>query len=221
MTITEEMVEAAAKVIANSPGIDAPKLPFPCWMGLARAALTAALSKLPSPPDGWRNTATAVLTAAKKHIDPVVQYRLIATIDELLTASPSSSPPDRNAVIEECAKLCDDEAAACIGDIVPGDESGAKLAQARAGALMTAAGDIRALVASTNRTIGSVALVIDREITIKLLPREDGGVRVCSDDMPGLILSGADGLKVLAAIGPALAAIRALKTNPGNAATAP
>lgn len=31
--------------------------------------------------------------------------------------------------------------------------------------------------------------MIDREITIKLAPREDGGLRVWSDDLPGLVLS--------------------------------
>lgn len=31
--------------------------------------------------------------------------------------------------------------------------------------------------------------LIDREITIKIAPREDGGLRVWSDDLPGLILS--------------------------------
>lgn len=43
-----------------------------------------------------------------------------------------------------------------------------------------------------------------KEITIKLLPREDGGLRVCSDDEPGLILSGADPMKVMAGVWPAL-----------------
>ena len=50
-------------------------------------------------------------------------------------------------------------------------------------------------------------MFIDREINIKLLPREDGGLRVCSDDVPGLILSGANQLDVLASIGPALEAL--------------
>lgn len=38
------------------------------------------------------------------------------------------------------------EAGACIGDIVPGDEIGAKLANARAGALLTAQGDVREMI---------------------------------------------------------------------------
>jgi hypothetical protein len=42
--VTEAMVKRAAKVIAKSAGIDAPKLPADCWMGLARAAVTAALN---------------------------------------------------------------------------------------------------------------------------------------------------------------------------------
>ena len=46
--------------------------------------------------------------------------------------------------------------------------------------------------------------LIDREIKITIGPREDGGVRIWSDDMPGLILSGSDPLKVMADIGPAL-----------------
>jgi hypothetical protein len=60
---------------------------------------------------------------------------------------------------------------------------------------------------------------IDREITIKLLPREDGGVRVCSDDVPGLILSGPDPLKVLADIGPALKILFHYRKNRGVEAT--
>lgn len=39
---TEAQVEQAAKVIAASPLIDAPKLPAPAWMGLARAVLQSA-----------------------------------------------------------------------------------------------------------------------------------------------------------------------------------
>lgn len=45
---TEEMVEAGARVIAESPGIDAPKLDYPCWMGLARKVIEAALSAAPA-----------------------------------------------------------------------------------------------------------------------------------------------------------------------------
>lgn len=39
---TEEQVSAAAKVIADSPLIDAPKLAAVCWRGLARSVLLAA-----------------------------------------------------------------------------------------------------------------------------------------------------------------------------------
>jgi hypothetical protein len=39
--------------------------------------------------------------------------------------------------------------------------------------------------------------IIDREITIHLAPREDGGLRVWSDDLRGLILSHEDQHKVL------------------------
>jgi hypothetical protein len=50
-----------------------------------------------------------------------------------------------NAAIEAAAKSVHIEAEACIFDIVPGDEPGAKLANARAGALLTVVDDIRAL----------------------------------------------------------------------------
>ena len=39
---SEESVERAAKILAASPLIDAPKLPFPAWMGLARSILESA-----------------------------------------------------------------------------------------------------------------------------------------------------------------------------------
>lgn len=39
--------------------------------------------------------------------------------------------------------------------------------------------------------------MIDHEITIKIAPRGDGGIRILSDDMPGLVLSGADPAKVM------------------------
>jgi uncharacterized protein YkvS len=50
-------------------------------------------------------------------------------------------------------------------------------------------------------------MVIEQEICIKIAPRGDGGIRVWSDDVPGLILSGLDPLKVIADIGPALAGL--------------
>lgn len=39
---SEQEVEAAAKYIAQSPMIDAPKLDWPSWCGLARAILLEA-----------------------------------------------------------------------------------------------------------------------------------------------------------------------------------
>lgn len=52
-----------------------------------------------------------------------------------------------------------------------------------------------------------------REISIRISEREDGGIRVWSDDVPGLVLSGPDKDKVLGDIGPAL---KALVTHNGN-----
>ncbi len=48
---------------------------------------------------------------------------------------------------------------------------------------------------------------MDRAVTIKLEPRPDGGLRVSSEDEPGLILSGDDPAKIMAAVLPALAAL--------------
>lgn len=44
-------------------------------------------------------------------------------------------------------------------------------------------------------------------VTATLRDREDGGLEVFSDDLPGLILSGSDRSKVAAAIVPAIGAI--------------
>lgn len=52
----------------------------------------------------------------------------------------------RNNGLEDAARLCECEADACVGDIVPGDDIGRREANARAGALLTAAADIRALI---------------------------------------------------------------------------
>lgn len=49
--------------------------------------------------------------------------------------------------------------------------------------------------------------LIEREITIKLSPREDGGLRVWSDDLPGLILSHSSQLLVLQDMGNVIAAL--------------
>lgn len=48
--------------------------------------------------------------------------------------------------IRATIELCEKEASACLGDIVPNDEIGRREANARAGALLTAAEDIRALI---------------------------------------------------------------------------
>ena len=47
-------------------------------------------------------------------------------------------------------------------------------------------------------------MAIDREITITLAPREDGGLRVWSDDLPGLVLSHISQRLVLEDLGPAI-----------------
>jgi hypothetical protein len=47
-------------------------------------------------------------------------------------------------------------------------------------------------------------MIIEREITVRLTPREDGGLRVSSDELPGLILSGSDEIIVLRALGDAI-----------------
>jgi len=47
MRVTEKMVEAAAKVLADSPTIDSPKLPWQSWMGTARSMLESALRSQP------------------------------------------------------------------------------------------------------------------------------------------------------------------------------
>lgn len=44
-------------------------------------------------------------------------------------------------------------------------------------------------------------------VTVILQDREDGGLRVYSDDLPGLILSGSDRVKVAASIVPAIEAL--------------
>jgi len=49
------------------------------------------------------------------------------------------------AAIEAIVKMLRTEAEACIGDIVPGDVIGAKDANARAGALLTAETDAQAM----------------------------------------------------------------------------
>jgi hypothetical protein len=53
--------------------------------------------------------------------------------------------------------------------------------------------------------------MLPRAITVQLIPREDGGLRVSSVDVPGLILSGPDPARVMAQILPAARAILTLK----------
>lgn len=47
-------------------------------------------------------------------------------------------------------------------------------------------------------------------ITLHFSPREDGGLRIWSDDVPGLILSHSDQDAAMADLGPALAALLSL-----------
>jgi hypothetical protein len=45
--LPEDQVKKAAEIIANSPLIDAPKLPAECWQGLARSILKVCTTPLP------------------------------------------------------------------------------------------------------------------------------------------------------------------------------
>lgn len=49
---------------------------------------------------------------------------------------------------------------------------------------------------------------VEGELTIKLQRREDGGLRVYSDDVRGLVLSGRDPVEVMADVWPALEVLR-------------
>lgn len=49
-----------------------------------------------------------------------------------------------------------------------------------------------------------VSKTIRKALTIRLEPREDGGLRVRSDDLCGLILSGPDPAKIMADVLPAI-----------------
>lgn len=59
-----------------------------------------------------------------------------------------------------------------------------------------------------------------RNITVTLEPREDGGLRVYSPDMPGLILSGFEGQKIKDGILPAVATLHVFKLAQEEAAAA-
>lgn len=50
-------------------------------------------------------------------------------------------------------------------------------------------------------------MILQRKITIQIEPRGDGGICIWSPEVMGLILSGSDPAKVMAAIWPALEAI--------------
>lgn len=49
---------------------------------------------------------------------------------------------------------------------------------------------------------------MSEELTIKLIRREDGGLQICSDDAPGLILSCATPGGALSSVWPALHALK-------------
>lgn len=46
-----------------------------------------------------------------------------------------------------------------------------------------------------------------RHIKVTVEPREDGGIRIYSEDLPGLVLSGRERVKIMGDIGPAVRAI--------------
>lgn len=97
MSISEKAIEAAAAVIAEASMtgsiIEKPNLPTPCWMGLARAALEAALP-------------------LHQHSDTVEQARAIQAkqvmplIGPLLDAWDDLMNDTRGAWREECPVLC-------------------------------------------------------------------------------------------------------------------
>ena len=53
----------------------------------------------------------------------------------------------------------------------------------------------------------SDARMAGKQLTIKLEVRPDGGLRIYSEELPGLILSGSDPAKVLADVMPAWAVL--------------
>jgi hypothetical protein len=55
------------------------------------------------------------------------------------------------------------------------------------------------------------------KLTVLYEWRADGGLRMWSDDVPGLVLSGADPLKVIADVAPAFEVMRPMK--PGETVT--
>lgn len=57
---------------------------------------------------------------------------------------------------------------------------------------------------------------LTKPVTITLHPRDDGGIRVSSDELRGLILSGADRAGVMGAILPAVAALHEYAAERGS-----
>jgi hypothetical protein len=53
-----------------------------------------------------------------------------------------------------------------------------------------------------------IDVLIEKEIAIKIAPREDGGIRVWSDDLPGLVLSHSNQELVLCDLGKAIIELR-------------
>lgn len=91
--------------------------------------------------DKWEGAAAA---CAKLH-DYAKHYPTVAgenmRLQEQLSAARRAANAERERIASELRK----EAQACLGDIVEGDEQGRREANARAGALLTAADDTVAL----------------------------------------------------------------------------
>lgn len=58
--------------------------------------------------------------------------------------------------------------------------------------------------------------LIKREINIKISPREDGGIRICSNELPGMILSGNNQEAVLKDLGTAIIELSRYKLRGGH-----
>lgn len=67
--------------------------------------------------------------------------------------------------------------------------------------------EVAAASDNSGRVTGAAGQLLRRPIVLKIEPRSDGGLRVWSDDFPGLILSHRDQEKVLLDIGPAIIAL--------------
>lgn len=63
-------------------------------------------------------------------------------------------------------------------------------------------------------------MIVDQTVTLRIAPREDGGVRIYSDDLPGLILSGPDREKVFGDLGAAIYWLLEYKRNAAAAGAA-